>query len=99
MGANFKSFEVGTASGVLVWIMYIIMAAIAGFIIYKIILYYQEQRKWAWLTEMCKEKKLSQREQIYLKNLAVKKNFTSEDDIYGSLFSLNLPTPIKRKLL
>ncbi len=99
MGANFKNFEVGTASGVLVYIFYVILAAIVGFILYKVFLFYQEQRKWAWLTDMCKEKKLSQKEQAYLKNLAVKKNFTSEDDIYGSLFSLNLPTPIKRKLL
>ncbi|MFC1564040.1 hypothetical protein ACFL6G_03835 [candidate division KSB1 bacterium] len=99
MGANFKSFEVGTASGVIVYIFYAIFAAIAGFIIYKVILYYREQKKWAWLTQMCKEKEMSQKEQEYLKNLAIKKNFTNEDDIYGSLFSLNLPTPIKRKLL
>ncbi len=99
MGANFKNFEVGNSGGVLGIVLLIIFIGILGLIAYKVFLAYKEKQRWAWLTQLGKDRKLSQKELIFLKNVAMKKQFKSEEDIYGSIFSLNLPSPIKRKLL
>ncbi|MFC1556844.1 hypothetical protein ACFL5L_02540 [candidate division KSB1 bacterium] len=99
MGANFKSFEVGTSSGPLNVVFLILLSALAIFIGYKLILYYKERRKWSWFISLCKEKRLGPKEMTYLKQMVVRKKITSIDDLFGSLYQLNLPTPIKRKLL
>ena len=42
---------------------------------------------------------MSQKEVIYLRNIVVRKKISTVDDLFGSIYSLNLPSPIKRKLL
>ena len=99
MGANFKDFGYADSSDPLAIFMYIVFGLLAIFIGYKTFLYYREQRQWSWYTQMCKEKRMSVKEVAFLKNIVVRKKITSVDDLYGSIFSLNLPSPIKRKLL
>lgn len=99
MGANLRDVQVGGASTVTLWVVGIFFVAIICFVLYKYYLFLQEQKKWDWLTKMCKEKKMSDRETEYMKKLCTKNNFKSEDDIYDSLFKLSIPTPLKRKLM
>ncbi|MFC1513623.1 hypothetical protein ACFL5P_01310 [candidate division KSB1 bacterium] len=99
MGANFKNFQTGGASGVLSTIFFILFIAFVGWICYKVILYYMERKRWTWFIQLCKEKNMTPKEVSYLKNIAIRKKFESSDDVFGAIYSLNLPTPIKRKLL
>jgi len=99
MGADFKNFSTGEVSTAGLIFIIIIFAGIFGFIGYHLYLYLAEKRKWAWLTDLAAEKKLTQNELKYLKNVSVKNDLQSADDVYGAAFSLNLPTPLKRKLL
>ena len=101
MGGNFRDFQIGGGSGSLFIdiFVYLILAAVAIFVAYKSYLYYTDSKKWAWFTQLCKEKKMSQKEVIYLRNIVIRKKISTVDDLFGSIYSLNLPSPIKRKLL
>ncbi len=99
MGSNFQDYSFGSSDDPLAVFMLIILGIIGVYICYKIYLYYQDRRKWSWFLQLCKEKKMNQKEVAYLKNIVLRKKIASSDDLYGSIFQLNLPSPIKRKLL
>ena len=99
MGQDFSNFSFGNASDPLMIVILVIFAALAIYIGYKSVLYYLERRKWMWFIQLCKERRMSPKEVAYLKNIIVRRKITSVDDLFGSIYSLNLPTPIKRKLL
>jgi len=99
MGANVKNFQIGSSSGPMGTIVLIILGIIAIYILYKVFLYYQDRKRWEWFMSLCKEKRLSAKETTYLRQLVMRKKIKSTDDLLGSIYSLNLPTPIKKKLL
>jgi len=101
VGGQLGNFEIGGSSGSLFISIFVglIVGAIVLYIGYKSYIFYTESKKWAWYTQLCKEKKMGQKEIAYLKNVVIRKKITSVDDLFGSIYSLNLPSPIKRKLL
>ena len=99
MGARAGDFKLDTSGGPLTYVMYVILIAIALYSIYKIYLYIQERKKWGWFTTLCKSKRLSAKETTYLRQIVLRNKISSTDDLYGSMYQLNLPTPIKKKLL
>lgn len=101
MGGNFKDFSIGGSSGSLFISVFvgIICVAIVGYVAYKSYMYYADSKKWSWFTQLCKGKRMNTKETEYLKNVVVRKKISSVDDLFGSIYSLNLPSPIKRKLL
>lgn len=101
MGGQLGNFEIGGSSGSLFISIFVsvIVGSLVLYIGYKAYIYYIDSKKWAWFTQLCKEKKMSQKEVAYLKNVVIRKKVTNVDDLYGSIYSLNLPSPIKRKLL
>lgn len=81
-------------------LVFLIFIGLIGIIIlYKTFKYYQERRKWSWFIKLAKEKRLTPKETTYLKHIVVRNKIHSTDEFFGSLFSLNLPSPIKRKML
>lgn len=99
MGQNIQNFQIGGSSGPIGTVMLIIFAIIAVFILYKLFIYWQERKKWEWFISLCKEKRLNPKEVTYLRQLVMRKKISSTDDLFSSIYSLNLPTPIKKKLL
>jgi len=102
VGANFKDFQIGKAGsvgGIVGILVLLIFTVIAFFVLYKIYHYYLERRKWQWFLQLCKEKHMSPKEVLYLKSIVARRNITTVDELYGSIYSMNLPTPIKKKLL
>lgn len=101
MGGNFKDFAFADSSGSMFITVFIstILVAVFGYIAYKSYVHYIDSRKWSWFTQLCKEKRMSIKETTYLKNVVIRKKILTVDDLFGSIYSLNLPTPIKRKLL
>ena len=101
MGSNFKDYAFAESSGSTVINVFVglLIAAVLIFVAYKLVLVYSDRRKWGWFTQLCKEKGMRSKETEFLKTIVVKKKITSVDDLFGSIYSLNLPTPIKKKLL
>ena len=99
MGSNFQNYAFASSDDPLGVFMLIILGLVAVYIGYKTFLYYMDRRKWSWFLQLCKEKKMNQKEASYLKNVVMRKKIVSSDELYGSIYSLNLPSPIKRKLL
>jgi len=101
VGGNFKDFSIGGSSGSLFISVFVgvISVAIVVYIAYKSYLYYADSKKWSWFTQLCKEKRMNTKETAYLKNIVTRKKISTVDDLFGSIYSLNLPSPIKRKLL
>jgi len=83
----------------LFWGLVIITALILIYIGYKSYLYFMDRRKWGWYMQFCKEKRLTPREVTYLKTIVAQKQFTDAKDLLQSIYSLHLPTPIRKKLL
>ena len=99
MGGYPTDFSWAGKNDPLLFALVIIVAFITVYIIYKLYLYLMDRRKWGWYFQLCKEKQLIPREVAYLKSIVVKKKFADESDLFQSIYSLNLPTPIRKKLL
>jgi len=99
MGGYPTDFSWAGKDDPLLFALVIIVALIVVYIGYKSFLYFMDRRKWAWYIQLCKEKRLTPREVTYLKTIVVKKQFKDEKDLLQSIYLLNLPTPIRKKLL
>jgi hypothetical protein len=99
MGAKLKNFEIPGASDTTIIAFLILITVFALFISYKIISHYIERRKLKWLFGVCKERKMTPKEVSYLERIVTKKNIKNSEELFNSVYSLNLPSPIKRKLM
>ncbi len=77
MGSNFKNYAFASSDDLLGVFMLIILGLIAVYIGYKAFLYYMDRRKWSWFLQLCKEKKMNQKEVSYLKNVVMRKKLSA----------------------
>lgn len=99
MGGYPTDFSWAGKDDPLSFVLVIIAVLILVYICYKSYLYFMERRKWTWYMQLCKEKRLTPGEVTFLKTIVVKKQFTDAKDLLKSIYSLNLPTPIRKKLM
>jgi len=102
LGQDFRNFNITKYHGsynILGTLMIIILIIVGIIVLYKLFTYVNDRRKWHWFLQLCKEKNMSPKEVLYLKSIVTRKKISNVDELFGAIYSLNLPTPIKKKLL